>query len=87
MAHEIGGNCARALGGIDAPALFLQKNLYFRKKHSFINTTSRNIGRDGCMGRAPPQFFWGTVPSHPTKSPPMSAREYGRFNFYRRRYI
>src|SRR6218665_1396387 len=65
--------------------LFFSKNLYFTTKHSFITFFLVNSylamrpkklhlkilgGRsDGCMGRSPPQIFWGRSPS-----PPLSLR-------------
>jgi len=39
----------------------------FVLSHASNNTTSQNIGGDGCMGRSPPQIWWGplTVPPVP----------------------
>src|SRR6218665_883745 len=66
-----------------------EKPLYFRK-NSFMtpfftlfvlsrasdNTSSQNIGGYGCMGRPPPQIFWGTVTPVPPMSPPLGVAVY-----------
>ena len=44
----------------------------FVLSRSSDNTTSQNIGGDGCMGRPPPQIlFGGTVPPVPPRSTPL----------------
>ena len=40
------------------------------------NTSSQNIGGYGCMGRPPPQIFWGTVTPVPPMSPPLGVAVY-----------
>ena len=35
------------------------------------NTTSQNIGGDGCMGRPPPQTLGGPSPQSLSRSPPL----------------
>src|SRR6218665_303338 len=57
---------------VTSVTLFFTNNLYFRKKflhdtffsqfvlcHASNNTTSQNIGADGCMGRPPISNFGG----------------------------